>query len=183
MGVDKHKSSPTQCKVQKNWELPSQASFSPHSSYSNSKLCCRMLASYWAENLPTVTVTSLDPGAAFRLWQKFWKTCYWYFSRHSEYQDAAWGLGPMWHSALTGRRHFLASDFPGGQSEMWQFICFILIVLFHKSRYFWQLDLSCSGNYYVSRKRRSGGIYSEKEVQDLVAFLEQCLVSKKWKWW
>ena len=56
--------------------MPSQASFSPHSSYSNSKLCCRMLASYWAENLPTVTVTSLDPGAAFRLWQKFWKTSF-----------------------------------------------------------------------------------------------------------
>merc|ERR1711973_361583 len=42
--------------------LNSESSFSSHSSYSNSKLCCRMLASYWAAKFPRVVVTSLDPG-------------------------------------------------------------------------------------------------------------------------
>jgi len=49
---------------------------------------------------------------------------------------------------------------------------------------FWQatsqeLDLSCSGGYFVSRQNRGKGNYSEKEVKELVAFLEECLLLKK----
>ena len=44
---------------------------------------------------------------------------------------------------------------------------------------FLQLDLSFSGSYFVSQQKRAEGNYSEKEVKELVAFLEQCLLQNK----
>merc|ERR1712080_8677 len=115
--------------------LNSQTSFSAHSSYAHSKLCCRMLASYWTINLPTVVVTSLDPGTV-----------------NTKMLLEGWG--------------------PCG------------IPLSQADDTFWQatsqeLDLSCSGGYFVSRQNRGKGNYSEKEVKELVAFLEECLLLKK----
>jgi len=112
--------------------LNSQASFSSHSSYSHSKLCCRMLASHWANNLPTVVVTSLDPGTVnTKMLLEGWGPC---GIPLSQADDTFWQATSQ------------------------------------------QLDLSFSGSYFVSRQKRGEGNYSEKEVKELVAFLEQCLL-------
>ena len=54
-------------------------------------------------------------------------------------------------------------------SDLTSFLCFTFL----------QLDLSCSGSYFVSRQNRGKGNFTEKEVKELVAFLEQCLLPNK----